>query len=61
MADRSFSVFLPDGAGLGDPRPMAQAPNARCKVVVDEPAEPWEAHDEKALVDELHRLSTAED
>ena len=32
------------------------------KVVVDErEPETWEPHDEKALVHELHRLSTAED
>jgi hypothetical protein len=55
-----FSVFLPDGAGLGE-TPGGPGTEREVKVVVDEPTEPWEAHDEKAMVDELHRLSTAED
>jgi hypothetical protein len=54
----SFKVFLPDGAGIDAP---AGAMGREVKVVVDEPSETWEPHDEKALVDELHRLSTAED
>ncbi len=56
----AFSVYLPDGAGIGDP---AGGPGAgrEVKVVVDEPMETWVPHDEKAMVDELHRLSNAED
>ncbi|HEY5860549.1 MAG TPA: hypothetical protein VIX62_09720, partial [Actinomycetota bacterium] len=55
----AFSVFLPDGAGIGDPVD-GPASGREVKVVVDEPVETWEPHDEKALVDELHRLSSAE-
>ncbi len=55
----AFSVFLPDGAGIGDPADGTGA-GRQVKVVVDEPVETWEPHDEKALVDELHRLSNAE-
>jgi hypothetical protein len=56
----AFSVFLPDGAGIGDAA-GGPASGREVKVVVGEPIETWEPHDEKAMVDELHRLSTAED
>ena len=56
----AFSVYLPDGAGIGDPA-GGQGTGREVKVVVDEPMETWVPHDEKAMVDELHRLSNAED
>lgn len=55
----SFKVFLPDGAGLGE-RPTG-AGRGNVKVVVDDPSVSWENHDSPAMVEELHRLSTAED
>jgi chromosome segregation ATPase len=52
----SFKVFLPDGAGLGE-RP---GPGRDVKVVVDAPGETF-LHDSSELVDELHRISSADD
>jgi hypothetical protein len=52
----SFKVFLPDGAGLGE-RP---GPGRDVKVVVDAPVGSF-VHDGTELVEELHRISTAED
>jgi K+-sensing histidine kinase KdpD len=54
----SFKVYLPDGAGIGEPA----GPTRDVKVVVDTPRDDWEHSDGSSmLVQELHRLSTAEE
>ena len=54
----SFKVYLPDGAGIGEPA----GPTRDVKVVVDTPTDDWEHSDGSSmLVQELHRLSTAEE
>jgi len=54
-----FKVYLPDGAGIGEPR---KAGTHDVKVVVDGPPDDWEHSDgSSVLVQELHRLSTAEE
>jgi hypothetical protein len=55
----SFKVYLPDGAGIGEP---AGATRRDVKVLVDAPTDGWEHSDgSSVLVQELHRLSTAEE
>ncbi|MDH4112402.1 MAG: hypothetical protein OEV60_06915, partial [Actinomycetota bacterium] len=59
----SFKVFLPDGAGVERPaavRTAAEGGRDALHIVVDE-AETSSSADGSALVQELHRLSTAED
>ena len=54
----SFKVYLPDGAGTG----QLAGPTRDVKVVVDTPTDDWEHSDGSSmLVQELHRLSTAEE
>ena len=65
----SFQVYLPDGAGTGAERPArpsrtrsadAQGPAGELHIVVDG-VESSSSADGSALVEQLHRLSTAED
>ena len=54
----AFKVYLPDGAGIGEPAGATRD----VKVVVDTPTDDWEHSDGSSmLVQELHRLSTAEE
>jgi signal transduction histidine kinase len=56
----SFSVYLPDGAGTGAPAAATTAGDDALHIVV-EGVESSASEDGTALVQELHRLSTAED
>ena len=60
----SFKVFLPDGAGserpVAETRPVTETTPEALHIVVDT-VEPSSSEAGSALVQELHRLSTAED
>jgi hypothetical protein len=60
----SFKVFLPDGAGserpVAETRPVTEATPEALHIVVDA-VEPSSSEAGSELVQELHRLSTAED